>query len=132
MARRISETLRKTGMNVPVEFSDDSQRVRHYEEREDRSEETEHDRYRRKQARLAEQDTSTSLPIKVVQDEVVKPKAGTRFEGPIEKLIETYKDPREVVRHMTMGQYMRYELRGGQIWEGDSLIYDGTAHLQET
>jgi hypothetical protein len=93
--------------------------------------ETDHDRFRRKQQRMAEQDTSTSLPIKVVAREVAAPRPGTRFEGPVDALIAKYKDPREVVRHMTMGQYMKYELRGGQIWENNKLLYDGTAFMAE-
>ena len=128
MARRINDTLRKIGRATPVDQPSESTGRSGYSDREDRSEESDHDRFRRRQARMAEQDTSSSLPIKVVADEVVKPKPGTRFEGPVETLIEKYKDPREVVRHMTMGQYMRYELRDGQIFEGDKLVYDGTKH----
>jgi len=30
-----------------------------------------------------------------------------------------------------VGQYMRYELRGGQIWENGKLAYDGTQFLTE-
>ena len=49
----------------------------------------------------------------------------------IGELIEKYKDPREVVRHMTTGQYMKYELRGGEIWQDDELVYDGTQFMQD-
>ena len=127
---RITQTLRKLGQAPPVDQPDTTPRRRLGEhERERDGEETQHDRYRRKQQRLAEQDTSTSLPIKTLVPDDIAPKPGTRFEGPIEKLIEKYKDPREVIRHMTTGQYMRYELRGGQIWEHDKLIYDGSQHI---
>ena len=130
MARRISETLRKIGKQpAGDDFVSDRSAHRHTDAERD-EEETDHDRYRRRQQRLAEQDTASSLPIKYVAEAKVAPHPGTRFEGPIEKLVEKYKDPKEVVRHMTTGQYMRYELRGGQIWEGDALVYDGTQHLQ--
>ena len=93
--------------------------------------ETDHDRFRRKQQRMAAQDTSTALPIKVVEKQTAAPHPGTRFEGTLDVLAAKYKDPREVIRHMTVGQYMRYELRGGQIWESGKLVYDGTAFLAE-
>lgn len=132
MARSIGQTLRKLGQAPPTEQPDTTQQRRPHRETEWDVEETQHDKYRRKQQRLAEQDTSSSLPIKVADGKEAAPRPGTRFEGPIEKLIEKYKDPREVVRHMTIGQYMRYELRDGQIWEGDKLVYDGTKHMTES
>jgi hypothetical protein len=129
---RLSQTLRKLGQAPPVDQPDTTQRSRSYQrEREFDGEETQHDRFRRKQQRMAEQDTSSSLPIRTANKDDAAPKPGSHFEGPIGKLIEKYKDPREVVRHMTVGQYMRYELRDGQIWEGDKLIYDGTKHLTD-
>ncbi len=130
MPRNVNSTLRKLGKGPAVEYE------RNYSstsrpQREPEGEETEHDRYRRRQRRMADQDTSSSLPIEVVSKHKEPPKPGTTFEGTVEKLIEKYKDPREVVRHMTHGQFMRYELRGGEIWEGEKLIYDGTAHMVE-
>ena len=128
MARNITSTLRKLGKAPAVEYDQNPNRAS--QQRPEREgEETEHDRYRRRQRRMAEHDTSSSLPIEVVSREKEPPKPGTTFEGPVEKLIEKYKDPREIVRHMTHGQFMRYELRGGEIWEGDKLVYDGTAHM---
>ncbi len=133
MARRISDTLRRLGSktaedNLPAQAP--TSRQTEYD-RED--EESDHDRYRRRQQRMADQDTMASLPIKRVEEEAPPtPKPGAKFEGPIEKLVELYGDPREVIRHMTVGQYMRYELRDGQIWEGDKMVYDGTGHVQES
>jgi len=132
MARRINETLRKLGRNQPTnEPPADASNTRPRGEERDYEEETQHDRFRRRQARLAERDTSTSLPIEVAR-EAPKPKPGQTFEGPIDKLIEKYRDPAEVMRHMTVGQYMRYELREGQIWEGKRLVYDGTQHTTKS
>jgi hypothetical protein len=130
---RISSTLRKLGKVSPTNNTAPSDNERPPQKsREFESDETAHDRYRRKQARLADQDGSTSLPVKMVdRSEEDRPRPGSTFEGPVEKLIEKYKDPREVVRHMTSGQYMKYELRGGEIWQGEELIYDGTPFMQD-
>jgi hypothetical protein len=46
-------------------------------------------------------------------------------------LIEKYCDPREVMRHMSHGQFMKHELRDSQIFRGEEMIYDGTAALDE-
>ena len=128
---RVSSTLRKLGKGpqpnntAPIDQGKAAPREKVRE-----SDETDHDRYRRKQARLADQDQSTGLPIKVVdRSEAPKPLPGSRFEGPVDKLCEKYKDPREVIRHMTTGQYMKHELRGGQIWQGEEMVYDGTAFM---
>ena len=130
MARRISETLRKLGSKPTDDEAVSQPGTRRRPDAERDNDETDHDRYRRRQQRLAEQDTASSLPIEYVEHKEVGPRPGSQFEGPIEKLIEKYKDPREVVRHMSVGQYMRYELRGGEIWQGDTLLYDGTQHMQ--
>jgi hypothetical protein len=126
---RVNETLRKIGKANRIDEPPPVNKNTHHDSEERDGEETDHDRYRRRQARLADSDTLSSLPIKVVVDQEVKPQPGSRFEGPVDKLAEKYKDPREVIRHMTIGQYMRYELKGGQIWEGDTLVYDGTEHM---
>lgn len=128
---RITQTLRKIGQAPPVDQPELTQPRHPLRERDFDGEETQHDRYRRKQQRMAEQDTSSSLPIKVADKKEFAPRPGTKFEGRIEMLIEKHKDPREILRHMTMGQYMRYELRGGQIWEGNQLIYDGSKYMTE-
>lgn len=51
----------------------------------------------------------------------------TEFEGPIEKLIEKYKDLDEVRKHLTLGQSMKYEFtENGQVLDQKgNLIYDG-------
>ncbi|HPU85534.1 MAG TPA: hypothetical protein PLE60_09390 [Candidatus Latescibacteria bacterium] len=127
---RSTQILRRLNQAPPVQETSYNQPA-HRPEMERTEDETDHDRFRRKQQRLAAQDTSSSLPIKVVEKQAAKPQPGTRFEGPLEVLAAKYKDPREVMRHMTVGQYMRYELRGGQIWENGKLAYDGTQFLTE-
>ena len=135
MARNIASTLRKLGKGPAVDYEQQEAQRAPRTDREREDDQSEHDRYRRKQRRMAEQDTATSLPIKVVnkkdREKESAPKPGTVFEGPVEKLIEKYKDPREVVRHMTTGQFMKYELRGGQIWQNNELIYDGTEFMKD-
>ena len=127
---RINDSMRRIGKSQPVNVPPEpTNHGTGHHERDEEDSETSHDRYRRRQARMADQDSTSSLPIKIVSDEPPKPQPGTTFEGPVSVLAEKYKDPREVLRHMTMGQYMRYEYRDGQIFEGETLIYDGTAHL---
>ena len=92
-----------------------------------------HDKYRRQQeyaSRLGP--AAERLPI-LSKEETERrarerPKRRTyRFEGPIEKLLEKYGDPKEVFNHMSMGQLMKYDLdeKTGAIYEKGKLIYDG-------
>lgn len=97
------------------------------------STEQRHDHYRRKQefaSRLGP--ASERLPIRTKEEiERMKKDRPQRrkiaFEGPIEKLIEKYKDPKEVFLHLSIGQLMKYELNEetGCIYEGEKLIFDG-------
>lgn len=92
-----------------------------------------HDHYRRKQefaSRLGP--ASERLPIRTKEEiEQMKKERPQRrqisFEGPIEKLIEKYKDPKEVFNHLSIGQLMKYELdeETGQIFQGEKMIFDG-------
>ena len=98
-----------------------------------------HDRYRRKQefaSRLGP--TSERLPImsaeEIAQKQKDRPKRREiKFEGPIEKLIEKYKDPKIVFEHLSIGQLMKYELNEetGCIYEGEQLIFDGEKLVSE-
>ena len=51
----------------------------------------------------------------------------TNFEGPIEKLIEKYRDLEEVRKHLTLGQSMKYEFTtdGKVLDKSGKIIYDG-------
>lgn len=92
-----------------------------------------HDKYRRQQeyaSRLGP--AADRLPIlsrkETERRARERPKRRTyQFEGPIEKLLEKYGDPKEVFNHMSMGQLMKYELdeKTGAIYEKGKLIYDG-------
>ena len=55
------------------------------------------------------------------------------FEGPIEKLIEKYKDPKVVFEHLSLGQLMKYELEEatGRIFEKGKLIFDGEKLVED-
>jgi len=107
---------------------------------EDRTEtEQRHDHYRRKQefaSRLGP--TSERLPIRTKEEiEAMKKDRPQRrqisFEGPIEKLIEKYKDPKIVFKHLSIGQLMKYELNEetGCIYQGEQLIFDGEMLVSE-
>ena len=95
---------------------------------------TRHDRYRRQQefaGRLGP--AAERLPILTEEGRVRREKERPKrrkieFEGPIEKLIEKYKDPKEVFNHLSIGQLMKYELdeATGCIYERGKLIFDGT------
>lgn len=101
--------------------------------------EVRHDRYRRKQefsSRLGP--TSERLPI--MSKEQIQKQAKDRakrrtiqFEGPIEKLLEKYGDPKEVFNHLSHGQLMKYELdeETGCIYENGKMIYDGRKLVNE-
>jgi len=92
-----------------------------------------HDKFRRQQeyaSRLGP--AAERLPILSKEEsakrESERPQRRTyAFEGPIEKLIEKYKDPKEVFNHLTMGQLMKYEWdeKTGCIYEKGKLIFDG-------
>ena len=93
-----------------------------------------HDRYRRQQefaGRLGP--AAERLPILTEEERVRREKERPKrrkieFEGPIGKLIEKYKDPKEVFNHLSIGQLMKYELdeATGCIYERGKLIFDGT------
>ena len=98
-----------------------------------------HDRYRRKQefaSRLGP--ASERLPI-LSQEEVTRQQKGRvqrrkiAFEGPIEKLIEKYQDPKEVFNHLSIGQLMKYHLdeETGCIYEGETMLFDGKQLTKE-
>ena len=106
----------------------------HKEREEDKDEvEKRHDQYRRRQeyaSRLGP--AAERLPILSKEESErrarERPKRRTyEFEGPIEKLLEKYGDPKEVFNHMSMGQLMKYELdeETGASYEKDKMIFDG-------
>ena len=92
-----------------------------------------HEHYRRKQA-MAGRFTPAAerLPIMTSEERAERDKNrpephATEFEGPIEKLIEKYKNLDEVRRHLTLGQAMKYDFTAdGKIMDKDgNLIFDG-------
>ena len=92
-----------------------------------------HEKYRRQQA-MAGRFTPAAerLPIMTAEERAAhnkdRPKwQQTSFEGPIEKLIEKYKDLAEVQRHLTLGQSMKYEFTtDGQVLDKEgNVIFDG-------
>ncbi len=106
----------------------------YYEDAEDKSEvEKRHDRYRRQQeyaSRLGPAAERLPILTKEEQERREKERPQRRqlqFEGPIEKLIEKYEDPKEVFDHLSLGQLMKYELdeKTGCIYEKGKLIFDG-------
>ena len=92
-----------------------------------------HEQYRRKQA-MAGRFTPAAerLPIMTAKERQERDKDRpnwnpTRFEGPIEKLIEKYDDLGEVQKHLTLGQAMKYEFTGdGRVLDKEgNVIFDG-------
>ena len=140
MSDSLRDILRKMGRDDAREKEQDKWRDRaqeflDYREQEaDKSEvEKRHDKYRRQQeyaSRLGP--AAERLPI-ISKEEREKREKGRpkrreiKFEGPIEKLIEKYKDPGEVFKHLSLGQLMKYELDAetGCIYERGKLIFDG-------
>jgi hypothetical protein len=92
-----------------------------------------HEKYRRQQA-MAGRFTPAAerLPIMTAEERQARDKdrpkwSQTNFEGPIEKLIEKYKDLEEVKKHLTLGQSMKYEFTpdGKVLDKQGKLIFDG-------
>lgn len=92
-----------------------------------------HEKYRRQQA-MAGRFTPAAerLPIMTTEEREAhnkgRPKRQqTSFEGPIEKLIEKYQNLKEVQRHLTLGQSMKYEFTSdGRVLDREgNVIFDG-------
>ena len=92
-----------------------------------------HEKYRRQQA-MAGRFTPAAdrLPIMTAEERKERDKDRpkwnpTAFEGPIEKLIEKYKDLEEVKKHLSLGQSMKYDFtEDGRVLDKDgNVIYDG-------
>ena len=92
-----------------------------------------HEKYRRQQA-MAGRFTPAAdrLPIMTAEERKARDKdrpkwIQTNFEGPIEKLIEKYKDLEEVKKHLTLGQSMKYEFTpdGKVLDKSGKVIFDG-------
>jgi len=92
-----------------------------------------HERYRRQQA-MAGRFTPAAerLPIMTAEERKERDRDRpnwhpTSFEGPIEKLIEKYRDLEEVKKHLTLGQSMKYEFTkdGKVLDQSGKVIYDG-------
>ena len=98
-----------------------------------------HDRFRQRQeyaSRLGPAAERLPIITKEEREERKKNRPERRqiqFEGPIEKLIEKYKDPKEVFNHLSHGQLMKYELddETGCIYEKGKLIFDGEKLVKE-
>ena len=96
-----------------------------------------HEKYRRQQA-MAGRFTPAAdrLPIMTAEERKERDKDRPNwnpsgFEGPIEKLIEKYKDLEEVRKHLSLGQSMKYDFtedgkvvdkKGNVIFDGEKLI----------
>ena len=140
MNKSVKDIMRKMGND---ELKDQEQErfrkkadevAEYYDNMGDKSElEKRHDRFRQRQeytSRLGP--AAERLPILTSEERERREKErpvrrAIQFEGPIEKLIEKYKDPREVFKHMSLGQLMKYELveETGCIYEKGKMIFDG-------
>ena len=119
-SRRLAERNREAGLSsVPEEMRSESEKR--------------HDSYRRRQAMEGRfSPAAERLPIMTAEERAARDKDrpkyhATEFEGPIEKLIETYGDLAEVQRHLTLGQSMKYEFTDdGRVLNRDGdVIFDG-------
>ena len=96
-----------------------------------------HEKYRRQQA-MAGRFTPAADRLPIMTSEERKERDKDRpnwnpsgFEGPIEKLIEKYKDLEEVRKHLSLGQSMKYDFtedgkvvdkKGNVIFDGEKLL----------
>jgi len=140
----VRDILRKMGENSSQDRERDRWRKRaeevasDYHSTGDKTEiEKKHEHFRRQQefaSRLGP--AAERLPVMTAEAKERREKAKTRgkklqFEGPIEKLIEKYRNPEEVFRHLSLGQLMKYELKEGKIYEKGKMIYDGEKWVKE-
>lgn len=98
-----------------------------------------HEKYRRQQAvagRFAP--AAERLPIMTAEERRERDKgrpkwSQTQFEGPIEKLIEKYRDLAEVRRHLSLGQSMKYEFtEDGRVLDREgNVIFDGVQVVRQ-
>ena len=140
MSDSLRDIMRKAGRDDAQEREQEKWQERademlsHREKEAAKSEvEKRHDKFRRQQeyaSRLGP--AAERLPILSKEEsarrERERPQRRTyAFEGPIEKLIAKYKDPKEAFNHMSLGQLMKYELdeATGCIYEKGKMIFDG-------
>ena len=138
MKESVKDILRKIGEDGPLHQDRDRWRKRaeevasdHHAEGNKTETEKKHDHFRRQQefaSRLGP--AAERLPVMTSEEKERREKAKRntkplQFEGPIEKLIEKYRDPEEVFKHLSLGQLMKYELKEGKIYEKGKLIFDG-------
>ncbi len=134
----VRDILRKLGEDGAQDRERDRWRKRaeevasdYYSEGDKSETEKKHDHFRRQQefaSRLGP--AAERLPVMTAEEKERREKAKVsskkhQFEGPIEKLIEKYRNPEEVFKHLSLGQLMKYELKEGKIYEKGKLIYDG-------
>jgi hypothetical protein len=99
-----------------------------------------HAKHRRQQAQAGRfPPAAERLPIMTKEEREAhnknRPKwTQTSFEGPIEKLIEKYKDLNEVKKHLSLGQSMKYEFTedGCVRDQKGNLVYDGKQVVNKT
>lgn len=146
MSGSLKDLLRKVGIDDVREreqdkWSERSEDPDDYRNPDEGKSELEkrHDRYRRQQeyaSRLGP--AAERLPIITKEEQEKREKSRPKrrkieFEGPIEKLIEKYKDPKVVFDHLSIGQLMKYELEEetGCIFEKGKLIFDGQKLVED-
>lgn len=144
MNESVKGILRKMGEDGPLDRERDRWRKRaekvasDYHSEGDKTEiEKKHDHFRRQQefaSRLGP--AAERLPVMTSEEKERREKAKRnakqhQFEGPLEKLIEKYRDPEEVFKHLSLGQLVKYELKEGKIYEKGKLIYDGERLVKE-
>lgn len=140
MSKSVKDIMRKMGNDELKDQEQERFRQKadevseYYDNVGEKSElEKRHDRFRQRQeyaSRLGP--AAERLPILTKEERERREKErpvrrSIQFEGPIEKLIEKYEDPKEVFNHMSHGQLMKYELveETGCIYEKGKLIFDG-------
>lgn len=131
--REMEETRERQGEREGAEASEGDSALENVPEELLSESEKRHGKYRRQQA-MAGRFTPAAerLPIMTAAEREERDKnrpnyQKTQFEGPIEKLIEKYRDLEEVKKHLSLGQAMKYEFtEDGKVLDQDgNIIYDG-------
>jgi len=119
--RRIKQEDQDNETKEKLKEKMQTQAYRYEEERYKTEAQKQHDRHRRNQKQKA---YSVNIPIQPAKKFVAKP--GTYFYGTLRKLAEEFKTIEAMSKYFTTGQLVKYEERGGKLWNlrTDKMVYD--------
>ena len=133
LQREVDENSRRADLSSPTGAGGSGEALDAIPDEMLTESEKRHEKYRRQQAMAGKfTPAADRLPIMTAEERAARDKNRPNwnpsgFEGPIEKLIEKYKDLREVKKHLSLGQSMKYDFTddGRVLDKNGTVIYDG-------